>query len=32
MAIRIKTKLFTIFELRVCGNVTPHGVPPCADL
>jgi len=28
MAIRIKTNLFTIFELRACGNATPHGVPP----
>ena len=28
MAIRIKANLFTIFELRVCGNATPHGVPP----
>ena len=28
MAIRIKTNLFTILELRSCGNATPHGVPP----
>jgi len=27
IAIRISTNLFTILELRVCGNATPHSVP-----